>query len=239
MRHNGNKVSRKGIRVNWNKVQPKIVSSRGVRDSIVIGRESIFSVCEKSQQEQWKGPDKRNEIFLKNVSGEDIPQRGPWSCSTSRPSPMTFCIIFISFFLIKSFLFFLSFCLPFTSWKTWDLDYSPCIPMRSSTWTLKLEDSYSEAPERFSQQSCFWGLGKWPVSLISWGKPPQQSPWGQSSGLHCTRSCKFWLFGGFTERSPGLVPAHIASNNRLVHNEKIKRKEEEIGIMLQSLCGWI
>ena len=71
MRHNGNKVSRKGIRVNWNKVQPKIVSSRGVRDSIVIGRESIFSVCEKSQQEQWKGPDKRNEIFLKNVSGEE------------------------------------------------------------------------------------------------------------------------------------------------------------------------
>lgn len=63
MRHNGNKVNRKGIQMNWNKVQPKIVPSRGVRDSIVIGRESICSLYEKSQQEQWKGPDKRNENF--------------------------------------------------------------------------------------------------------------------------------------------------------------------------------
>ena len=107
--------------------------------------------------------------------------------------------------------------------------------MKTGTWTLKLEDSYSEAPERFSQQSCFWGLGKWPVSLISWGKPPQQSPQGQSSALHCTRNCKFWLLGGFTERSPGLVPAHIASNNRLVHNEKKRKKEKYWNNVAKSL----
>lgn len=113
MRHNGNKVNRKGIQVNWNKVQPKIVPSRGVRDSIVIGRESICSLYEKSQQEQWKGPDKRNEnfpqTFPKNVYGEDIPQRGPWSCSTSRPSPMTFYVIFTSFFFSEKFSFFFLF----------------------------------------------------------------------------------------------------------------------------------
>lgn len=162
------------------------------------------------------------------------------SCSTNLPPPIMFYIISPLFFseTVFFFFFFSSFCLPFTSWKTWDLVYSLCIPMKTGTWTLKLEDSYSEAPERFSQQSCFWGLGKWPVSLISWGKPPQQSPQGQSSALHCTRNCKFWLLGGFTERSPGLVPAHIASNNRLVHNEK-KEEKKKIGIMLQSLCGWI
>lgn len=52
MRHKENKVNRKGIQVNGNKVQPTECSHRGVRDSIVIGRESICSLHEKSQQEQ-------------------------------------------------------------------------------------------------------------------------------------------------------------------------------------------
>ena len=127
--------------------------------------------------------------------GKTFPKEGHGHAAQADPLLWHFMLSLPLFFSEKfSFFFFSSVCLHFTSWKTWDVNYSPCIPMRTCTWTLKLEDSYSEAPERLSQQSCFWGFGKWPVSLISWGKPPQQSPWGQSSALHCTRSCKFWLF---------------------------------------------
>lgn len=231
MIHNGNKANRKGIQVNWSKVQPTDCSQQKCkRFNCNWQRKYLLSTWEEPARTMEGGWQKK----------WDTP-KGCKYCygHAAQTYPLLLCFILSHLFFsqkqFSSSFFFSSFCLPFTSWKTWDLVYSLCIPMKTGTWTLKLEDSYSEAPERFSQQSCFWGLGKWPVSLISWGKPPQQSPQGQSSALHCTRNCKFWLLGGFTERSPGLVPAHIASNNRLVHNEKKKK----IGIMLQSLCGWI
>lgn len=207
-----NKVNRKGIQVNWNEVQPtecsqqrcKTFSCNWQRKYLLSTWEEPARTMEGTWQKKW-----------------DIPKRWKdWYSHAAQTDPILLHFITFHLFSQKQFSFFTSFCLSVTSCKTWNLDYRICIPMKICTWTIKLKDAYSEATERFSQQNCFWGLGKWPVSLISWGKPPQQSPQGQSSALHWTRNCKFWLFGGFTERSPGLVPTHIASNNRFVHDEK-------------------
>lgn len=167
------------------------VLSRGVRHSIVIGRKSIYSLLEKSQQEQWKVPDKRRKTFQKDWNKKD------GKTDTAQRDPLFSYFKASHFFSQNQFPFFpTSFCLPDTSCKTWNLESSFSIPMKICTWTIKLKDAYSEAPKRFWQQNYFWGLGKWPVSLISWGKPPQQSPQGQSSALHWTRNCKFWLLVG-------------------------------------------
>lgn len=194
----------------------------GVRDSIVIGRERICSLHEKSQQEQWKG-------HLTKEAG----QSGKEQRVGAVHRDLCFLFMLICHFLShKRLLRFVSFVTSCCPRDRCLLDPRAWIPPQNCVCTLKFKDSYIETPERFWGQSRFGGLGKGPVPLISRERLPQQSSEGQSSVLHWTRNCKFWLFGEFTERSPGLVPTHTASNNRFVHNagwgEEKERKEKRI-----------
>jgi hypothetical protein len=148
---------------------------------------------------------------------------------------LLFILLYLFFSQKKFSFFFSSLCLSVTPWKTCNLDYSLCIPMKTCTWTIKLKDFYSEAPERFFTTELLWGTLEVTSLFDFLGRPPQQSPQGQSSVLHRIRNCKFWLFGGFTERSTGLVPMYIASNNRLVHNAKREKKKYLWNIVAESL----
>lgn len=73
------------------------VLSRGVRHSIVIGRESICSQHEKSQREQWKVLDKRSETFQKDRKTDTVMQHRHSPITVYNISPLLFS---------KSFLFF-------------------------------------------------------------------------------------------------------------------------------------
>lgn len=81
MRHKENKINRKGIQVNWNEVQPTECSSRGIRLSIVIGRDSICSLHEKNQRGQWKVSDNRSETFQKDGKTDALMQHKQTSSS--------------------------------------------------------------------------------------------------------------------------------------------------------------